>query len=43
MHDLHAALAAYLRWRRGQRPLERCAADLALGIWVLAIALWVTI
>ena len=42
MHEIAAALAAYLRWRQGLWPLERCAADLAAGIVVLAIVVWVT-
>jgi hypothetical protein len=42
MHDLEAALAAYLKWRRALWPLERCAADLAAGVVMLAIVVWVT-
>jgi hypothetical protein len=42
MHEIEAALAAYLEWRRAAWPLERWAADCAAGIWVLAVALWVT-
>jgi hypothetical protein len=42
MHEIAAALAAYRQWRRALWPLERWAADLAVGITVLAIVLWVT-
>ena len=42
MHELGAALAGYLRWRRALWPLERWAADAAVGIVVLAILVWVT-
>jgi hypothetical protein len=42
MHEIAAALAAYLRWRQGLWPLERWAADLAVGVAVLAMLMWVT-
>jgi hypothetical protein len=43
MHEIAAALAAYLRWRRGLWPLERWSADTAVGITVVTMLLWVTI
>ena len=42
MHEIAAALAAYLRWRRGLWPLERWAADAAVAVVLLAIVVWVT-
>jgi len=42
MHELEAAIEAYLRWRRGLWPLERWAADLAAALVLLAVVLWVT-
>jgi hypothetical protein len=42
MHELAAALRAYLQWRRELWPLERWAADAAAGVTVLAVLLWVT-
>jgi hypothetical protein len=42
MHEIEAALAAYLRWRRGLWPLERWAADAAAALVLLAVVLWVT-
>jgi hypothetical protein len=42
MHEIAAALAAYLRWRRSLWPLERWAADAAVAVTVLAMLLWVT-
>jgi hypothetical protein len=42
MHEISAALADYLRWRRSLWPLERWAADALAVITVLAAILWVT-
>jgi hypothetical protein len=42
MHELRAALAGYLRWRRGLWPLERCAADAAAAITVLTVFMWIS-
>jgi hypothetical protein len=42
MHEIRAALAAYLEWRRGAWPLERWCADAAAAVTVLAVILWVT-
>jgi hypothetical protein len=43
MHEIAAALAGYLRWRRGLWPLERWLADAAAAVAVLAIIMWVTV
>jgi hypothetical protein len=42
MHEISAALRAYLQWRRGLWPLERWAADALAGVAVLALVMWVT-
>jgi hypothetical protein len=42
MHEIEAALAGYLSWRRGAWPLERWCADAAAAVVLLAILVWIT-